>query len=81
MGTVVGTVTIKEFVVHALGWPPYERGATATQLCHFASATQRNVKLSSLSSVLKRMYDADELERIEGFGSRGGYGYRLKRGQ
>jgi len=36
------------------------------------------IKLSSLSSVLKRMYDAGELERIEGFGPRGGYGYKVK---
>jgi len=36
------------------------------------------VKLSSLSSVLKRMYDAGELERIDGVGPRGGFGYRVK---
>lgn len=74
-------MTIKEFVVHALGWPPYDKGATATQLCSFAAATERSVKLSSLSSALKQMYDAGEVERIEGFGPRGGYGYLLKRGR
>lgn len=72
-------MTIEEFIVHALSWPPYDAGATATQLWHFAKATQRDIKLSSLSSQLKRMYDANELERYGDFGPRGGNGYVLKR--
>lgn len=41
--------------------------------------TEFDVKLTSLSSTLKKMYDAGELERFEGIGPRGGYGYRVKR--
>ena len=72
-------MTVKEFIIHALSWPPYDKGATATQLWHFAKTTERNIKLSSLSSQLKKMYDAGELERFAEFGPRGGYGYEVKR--
>jgi hypothetical protein len=34
-----------------------------------------SVKLSSLSGTLKKMYDAGELLRVDGWGPRGGYGY------
>ncbi len=36
-----------------------------------------NVKLDSVSSILKKMVDNGELVRVEGAGPRGGYGYRL----
>lgn len=71
-------MTIKEFVIHALSWPPYDTGATATQLWHFAETTQRNIKLSSLSSVLKKMTDEGTIDRIKNFGPRKGYGYLIK---
>lgn len=56
----------------------YNTGATytATDLKHVLNA-DGTLKLSSLSSILKRMYDAGELLRFEGFGPRGGYGYKL----
>ena len=71
-------MTLRQFIVHALSWPPYDKGATASQLLHFAAATQRRIKLSSLSSQLCKMSKAGVLERLENFGPRGGYGYRLK---
>jgi hypothetical protein len=72
-----GLMTIREFVVHALSWPPYDGGATATQLWHFAKATHRNIKLESLSGQLCKMVKANELEKLDGFGPRGGNGYML----
>lgn len=56
---------------------------TATQMCHYFNRLSRpegQVKLTSLSSLLKKMYDAGELFRIESFGPRGGYGYHGKMG-
>jgi hypothetical protein len=70
-------MTLRELVMHTLSWPPYDAGATATQIWHFAQSTGRDVKLSSLSSQLRRMYDDHELNRMEDFGPRGGYGYTL----
>jgi hypothetical protein len=32
-------MTIREFIIHALSWPPYDKGATAIQLWHFAETT------------------------------------------
>lgn len=43
---------------------------TATEL-----ARELNVSLSSLSSLLKKMYDAKQVRRVDDFGPRGGYGY------
>jgi len=45
---------------------------TATQLGKITG-----LKLESLSSVLKKMVDAGLLERVGGFGPRGGYGYTV----
>lgn len=36
------------------------------------------VELSSVSSALRKMYDAGELRRIYDWGPRGGYGYWVK---
>jgi DNA-binding transcriptional regulator GbsR (MarR family) len=36
-----------------------------------------DVKLASLSSVLRKMYDAGVLTRVDGYGLRGGYGYQV----
>lgn len=46
---------------------------TATQLAKIL-----NVNLASLSSVLKKMTDDDELQRVDGHGPRGGYGYVVR---
>jgi hypothetical protein len=52
---------------------------TATQICgelnRLNGGTQDTIMLSSLSGTLKRMYDAGELCRVDGYGPRGGYGY------
>lgn len=37
-----------------------------------------NAKLSSLSSILKKMSDERIISRIKNFGPRGGYGYEIK---
>lgn len=50
---------------------------TATQICEIFNQHNEGMKLSSLSSVLKKMYDAHEVHRIESFGPRGGHGYKL----
>jgi hypothetical protein len=71
-------VTIREFVIHTLSWPPYSFGATATQIWHFAKATHRDIKLSSLSGELCRMAKRGELIVYPAFGPRGGNGYVLK---
>lgn len=47
---------------------------TATEL-----HKQLNIDLSSLSSVLKKMTDEGVLDRFDGHGPRGGYGYVLRR--
>jgi hypothetical protein len=70
-------MTIREFVIHALSWSPYDSGATATQIWHFAKATHRDIKLSSLSGELCRMVKRGELTVYRNFGPRGGNGYRL----
>lgn len=70
-------MTIREFIVHALSWSPYDKGATAAQLWNFAKTTNRSIKLGSLASQLCKMVEADELERLDGFGPRGGNGYVL----
>ena len=52
---------------------------TATQIKQFMDASYVGppVKLSSLSGILKRMYDAGELRRVDDWGPRGGYGYEV----
>lgn len=50
-------------------------GSCLTATC---LAVHLNVKLSSLSSLLKKLTDENVLVRFEGVGPRGGYGYRLK---
>lgn len=55
-------------------------GVTATALCKFlndASQQSDHVKLSTLSSLLTKMYDVGDLNRIKGVGPRGGFGYTL----
>jgi hypothetical protein len=71
-------MTIREFVIHTLSWPPYCFGATATQIWCFAKATHRNIKLNSLSGVLCKMVNNGELNVYSNFGPRGGNGYVLK---
>ena len=50
---------------------------TATTICELVSIGPEHVKLSTLSSTLKKMYDDGLLIRTEGYGPRGGYGYSL----
>ena len=45
--------------------------------CQITFPTTKFIKLSSLSSALKKMYDAGELDRYGDFGVRGGFGYVL----
>jgi len=52
--------------------------STAVEIHRSLDSSEQPVKLSSLSSVLKKMYDAGELDRITGFGPRGGHGYEVK---
>lgn len=49
-------------------------GACLTATC---LAVHLNVKLSSLSSLLKKLTDENVLVRCENVGPRGGYGYKL----
>jgi len=76
-------MTIRRRVLHLLK----HAGAivTAVDIYHVLNVESgigpsESVKLSSLSSVLKRMCDGGELDRLKNFGPRGGYGYRLKVG-
>jgi hypothetical protein len=50
---------------------------TATQLQKSLTSPTKPIKLSSLSSLLKKMYDAGELRRVDDWGPRGGYGYQV----
>lgn len=52
--------------------------ATATRINEWMLSDGHPSKLSSLSSLLKKMTDENVLERIENYGPRGGYGYRLR---
>lgn len=49
--------------------------ASELQLCLNCGTTP--VKLSSLSSILKKMCDTGEICRVNCYGPRGGYGYHL----
>lgn len=49
-------------------------GACLTATC---LAARLDVKLSSLSSLLKKLTDENVLVRYENVGPRGGYGYKL----
>lgn len=51
---------------------------TATQLSSILTECGHRAKLSSLSSLLKKLTDSGELIRTENFGPRGGYGYSLR---
>jgi len=50
---------------------------TATEMQKRIADGGHQVRLSSLSSLLKKMVDNGELKRIENVGPRGGYGYAL----
>ena len=54
---------------------------TASQLCNVINdngIAAEQVKLSSVSSLLVKMVYDKTLERVDGFGPRGGHGYRLR---
>lgn len=70
--------TLKALIIDALKECPWKCGATATQIRdHVHARGWGDVKLSSLSSQLKKMVDARELKRHDDVGPRGGYGYSL----
>jgi len=68
-------VTLREQVLRFLFnvGVPY----TASEMCHVFNRDGLKVKLASLSSVLRKMYDAGELRRVDDWGPRGGYGYQV----
>jgi hypothetical protein len=63
-------VTIREKVIIQLG---LHGCLTATELSRLTKE-----KLSSVSSLLRKMVDRGELNFLEGFGPRGGAGYGLR---
>jgi len=65
-------MTIRQRVIHVLLDSSTPR--TASDIYHVLN-NSGYVKLSSLSGILKRMYDAGELRRVDEYGPRGGYGY------
>jgi Fe2+ or Zn2+ uptake regulation protein len=69
-------MTIRYRILNFLVLYPYT--CTAAEIHDSLNCKSDPVKLSSLSSALKKMYDAGELERQENVGPRGGYGYRVK---
>lgn len=70
--------TLRTLIIDALKECPWKQGATATQIRnHIYARGWSDVKLSSLSSQLKKMVDAKEIKRREGVGQRGGYGYSI----
>jgi hypothetical protein len=68
--------TIRQMVAEIM----YDRreAFTAKRICD-AIGMHTKVKMSSLSSTLKRMADDELLLRVEGFGPLGGYGYMENR--
>ncbi len=73
---------LRERVLLMLQWADPVTGVTATTLCKFLnhiSRPSRHVKLSTLSSLLTKMYDAGDLNRFKGAGPRDGFGYTLAR--
>ena len=72
---VTGSVTIREQVLRFLFnvGIPY----TASEIHHVFVKDGLRVSLASLSSTLKKMYDAGELRRVDDWGPRGGYGYQV----
>lgn len=65
-------MTMQERVLQLL--PFFSGPVTASHIARCLS-----VKLSSVSSLLKKMTDEGLLERIENTGPRGGYGYSIVR--
>ena len=65
-------MTIRETVIASLSSLPNDACMTATQI-----ANANMLPLASVSSIVKVMCDEGVLERIEGHGPRGGYGYRI----
>jgi hypothetical protein len=69
---------LRELIVNALKWGPYDHGATATQVLRYLrSRGHENVKLSSLSSQLCKLAKSGLLEVLPEFGPRKGNGYTL----
>ena len=54
---------------------------TCVGTCQVTNPTKEPVKLSSLSSLLVKLYNEETLDRYPDFGPRGGYGYVLKKGK
>jgi hypothetical protein len=68
--------TIRQMIAEIM----YERREPFTaKRIHSAIGMHTKVKMSSLSSTLKKMVDAELLLRVENFGERGGYGYMENR--
>lgn len=65
-------LTMREAVLH------YLLTSNATCTATFL-AKELNFKLSSLSSILKKMTDDQSLRRFVGQGPRGGYGYAARK--
>lgn len=64
-------VTMRESVLNYL--------SSTGQTCTATVLSQvLNLNLASLSSVLKKMTDEQELQRVDGHGPRGGYGYAVR---
>lgn len=76
-------MTIRRRVIDLLITSRCSAYFTATDICKGLNVPDGvsdfvGVELSSVSSALKKMYDAGELERLDGIGPRGGFGYRVK---
>ena len=71
------TVTTRERIAALLGFPtrPILTASQIRNVINDHSAADKQVRLSSVSSLLKKMVDTGEIERHENFGPRGGYGY------
>lgn len=67
-------MTIREIVLASLCPLVDDVCMTATQL-----ANANMLQLASVSSELRKMYDEGIIERVEGHGPRGGYGYKVKK--
>ena len=80
MGRVRCTVTMRERVIELLNMSRFFGGATATTLCNemnWIARRSNEFKLSSLSSLLHKMWKDGSLIRLPDFGPRGGNGYVL----
>lgn len=67
-------MTIREKILYFLeDWTFKGEWVTATEIALYVGE-----KLSSVSSLLKRMVDEGQLERRRGMGPRDGFGYRSR---